>query len=293
MTVNLGQMRAFLAVAERGGVAAAAEALGVTRPAVTMQIKALEQEIGRELFRREGHGFAMNEAGRELLGQVARLLSVVEETDAALARLRDPRRGRLRLGACAPFVLVELLAAFRARRPEVAVASEIANSASLRAAIESGRLDIAVTTLRAPLPGFFNLALTTQRVCAMVPVASPLARRAELGLEELAPLPTVLREPGSMTRALVDDALAARGLKLADAMVVGSREAVKEAAARGLGVAYVLSREVGRDDRLAAVPIPGEDLSATETLLCQQSLAGLGLVRDFIETAREAFGGAA
>lgn len=292
MSVNLGQIRTFLAVADAGGVAAAASALGVSRPAVTMQIKALEQTVGRPLFDRTGHALAINEAGRAFRGHAARLLSIAVRTEAEMLRLRDPARGRLVMGACAPFVLVELVAAFLRRWPCVTIDSEIANSAALREGVESARLDVAIGTLRAPAPGLVNVALLTQRVCAVVRRDDPLAAQRTVALATVAGRPTLIREPGSMTRAIVEQALAARALSLARPTVFGSREAVKEAVANGLGVAFVLSCEVGCDARLAAVPLEGDDLEATEWLLCHPDLAELGLVREMIHVAKATFPGA-
>lgn len=289
MSVNLGQIRTFLAVAEAGGVAAAANALGVSRPAVTMQVKALEKEIGRPLFDRSGHALTINAAGQAFQAHAARLLRIAARTEAEMHRLRDPGCGRLAIGACAPFVLVKLVAEFRRRWPSVAVDSEIANSAALRQGVESGRLDIAIGTLPAPIAGLVSLPLLSQRVCAVIRRDDPLAARPSLALADVVDLPTLIREPGSMTRAIVADALAARGLSLSRPAVFGSREAVKEAAASGLGVAFVLSHEVGQDARLAAVPLEGEDLEATEWLLCHPDLVDLSLVREMIGVATDCF----
>lgn len=247
--------------------------------------------VGRPLFDRSGHALAINEAGQAFRGHAARLLATAARAEAEMLRLRDPARGRLAVGACAPFVQVELLAAFQRRWPAVTVDSEIANSEALREGVESARLDVAIGTLRAPAPGLVNIGLLTQQVCAVVRRDDPLAGERSVALATVAGRPTLIREPGSMTRALVEDALAARGLSLTRPSVFGSRGAVKEAAASGLGVAFVLSREVGCDARLAAVPLEGDDLEATEWLLCHPDLAEPGLAREMIRVAQATFPG--
>jgi DNA-binding transcriptional LysR family regulator len=291
--INLAQLRAFNAVASHNGISAAAQALGVTRPAVAMQIRALEDEVGRPLFERQGHHLELNDAGRSLLPTMRTLNRLLRDADAIVERLGGRDGGGLRIGACAPFVLVPTVAAFRRDHPTVRIATSIANSESLKQAVASHALDMGIATFRKPAgleaDLFHCFPLVGQTVRAIVARSHSWASRASVSAAELAGITTVLREPGSMTRALLLDALEAAGLSLGESLEFGSREAVKEAVAEGLGVGFVLDREVGEDPRLAVLEITGPGMRArlegSEYIFCHRDLAEVGLVRDFLGAA--------
>jgi len=299
MSINLAQLRAFHAVARHGGITAAAQALGVSRPAVTMQVKALEDDVGHPLFTRNGYRFELNEAGLRLFPTVSTLSRLLRETDSLIDRLRDRKHGSVRIGACAPFVLVPTVAAFRRRHPTVGIEASIANSSGLKEAILVHGLDIGIATFRSEpsreCPLFYSLPLVSQTVRAVVARDHPLAGRRSVPLDALAGDTAVLREPGSMTRLLLSDAMEAAGLSFGDTLEFGSREAVKEAVAEGMGVGFVLDREIGVDPRLVALDIVGvvaeSRLVASEYVFCHRDLAEVGLVRDFLDSAQQLWHG--
>lgn len=287
--MNFVQMRAFHAVARHGSISAAAEALGVSKPAVTMQLRALEGTLGTRLFRRQGRVLVLSEAGRRFAGPAMLMSRVLTEIEGMAARLRGKEEGTLAVGACAPFVLVPIVAAFSERFPLIRVETVIANSESLIQSVEDHELDLAIATLPAPRDGLFNHRLVTQSVRAVVAADHPWAGRGSIAIMELRGAACVMRENGSMTRAILERALTHEGVEIHRRIEFTSREAVKEAIAHGLGIGFVLDREIGRDDRLVALNIAGADVSAGEYLFCNKDLAELESVRSFIDVAREVY----
>ncbi|MGD1877653.1 MAG: LysR substrate-binding domain-containing protein [Kiloniellaceae bacterium] len=283
--MNFVQMRAFNAVVRYGSISAAAQQLGVSKPAITQQIRALEDSLGIRLFHRKGNSLAISASGRRFLEPAQVMARVLDEIEVLAARTAGNDEGALRIGACAPFVLVPILAAFAQRYPGIRSCTEMGNSQTLAAKVQNHELDVAIATLRRPPPEFHSICLVTQSVRAVVAAAHPWARRRRVTLADLAGQVCVMRERGSMTRSLIEDAAAAVGVTLDARLELGSREAVKEAVAAGFGVGFVLDREIGRDSALVEVEIAGTGLSAGEYLYCHKDLAGIGAIKAFIDVA--------
>ena len=288
--MNFVQMRAFNAVIRQGSISAAAQELGVSKPAVTMQIKALEEALGVRLFHRKGHSLQITETGRQFLEPVRTMAHVLDEIERIARRTAGNTAGQLRIGVCAPFILVPIVAAFSRRYPGLRAETEVSNSEALATGVQEHELDVAIATLRTPHPEFHSILLLTQTVRAIVPVDHPWANRGTVAIEALAGVPCVMREQGSMTRIILEEAVAAKGHTLDARFEFGSREAVKEAVAYGLGVGFVLDREVGRDHGLVALDITGADLSAGEYLFCHRDLMGIGSIKAFIDAACDVYG---
>lgn len=287
--MNFVQMRAFHAVARHGSVSAAAQELGVSRPAVTIQIRALEETLGARLFNRKGHAMEVSEIGRRFLDPVRTMARILSELEGMSIDTAKNKGGLLRVGACAPFVAVPLVAAFRRSHPGVRIETEMSNSETLYRRVQDHEIDVAVATLMDPPGEFESFRLVTQSVRAIVPVGHPWAELVSISIEDLATVTIVDREFGSMTRRILQDAAAKLGVELSGGLEFGSREAVKEAVAAGLGVGYVFDHEVGRDDGIAALKISGADVSAGEFLYCQKDLAEIGSIKAFIDVAEQMF----
>ena len=126
------------------------------------------------------------------------------------------------------------------------------------------------------------------RLLAFVTRRHPWARRGSVTLSELVGERVLLREQGSSTRKLFETALSRRGITLKEMLEIGSREAVREAVAAGLGVGIVAATELGHDDRIAPIEIADVRLDTVEYLVCLEERRNLRLVRAFFETVRTA-----
>lgn len=269
-TINLYHLEIFRAVAEEGSVSGGAERLSISQPAVSKQVRELERGLGVTLFDRLPRGVRLTEAGELLLGYARRLFAVEAAAERALAEWRGLERGRLAIGASTTigvYLLPEPLAAFHRRYPGVEVRLEIGNTRAIQDMLLSGEVDIALTEGFAEADGLVVEAFQQDELVAVAPPGHPLLSRPGLTIEELCEEPLVMREAGSGTRAVLERALAARGLSARPAMSLGSTEAIKRAVAAGAGVAIVSRLAVAAetaDNRLCVLAL--SDFAITRPL---------------------------
>lgn len=250
------QLRAFHAVAETGSVTEAARRLGLTQPAVTVQVRSLERDRGVRLFDRGPDGLSPTEAGEALFRITRRLFRLYQDAADALQGAAELTFGTLRIGADGPFAAIPILARFAARYPGVRMEARMGNAPETLAALEESRVDVAVLTLDAADPkGLHVIALREQGLRILMPRGHPWAAGTPLRPEALDGVTMVGREEGSATREALDRACAAAGVRPLIRLSLGSREAVREAVAAGLGVAAVLDGETGNDPRLVDRPL--------------------------------------
>jgi len=208
--MNFTQLRAFHAVASEGGFTRGARRIGISQPAVTVQVRALEQRYGIALFRRLGQRIELTEFGRELWQRTRRAFAQIDDLEELLASAGELRVGRLEIGADGPFAVMDLVAAFIGRYPGVRIAVRIGNAARVLADLREARTDLAVLNLIEPDAALHSEALSEDRIVAFVTRGHPLARRRRLELAELAAAPLILREPGSAPTSCSSSARARR-----------------------------------------------------------------------------------
>ncbi len=279
------QLRAFHAVATAQSFTEAARALGVSQPAVSMQVRALEEAYGVELLARGRHGVAPTELGLALLEATRPIFALEAEAAELLRQAGALLGGHLRVGADAPFLVVPLLAAFRKQHPEVALSLSLGNSSQVLRDLLDGRSEVAVLSDRADDPRLFAVAASKSRQVVVVGSEHPWARRRGLRLRDLEGAPMVMREEGSATRRSFAAALRGARVKPSIVMELGSREAIHEAVAAGLGAGVVIEAELGHDARLTALPILDASIEHVEYVVCLAERRRLRMVRAFFEHA--------
>jgi DNA-binding transcriptional LysR family regulator len=266
MHVTLRQLRVFEAVARHLSYTRAAEELHLTQPAVSMQIKQLEESVGLPLFEQMGKRTFLTEAGQEL-HQTSRAIALqLEETEEVLESLKGIRRGRLRIAVAstANYFATRLLAAFCRRYPGISFSLEVTNRESLLRALEANEKDLVI--MGRP-PESLDLEAEPFMDNPLVVIAAPdhpLAGADEVSWERLQQEAFVVREEGSGTRIAMERHFASRGVKLRTGMELSSNEAIKRAVEVGMGLGIVsihtleLELETGRLMvlRAEAFPIP-------------------------------------
>ncbi len=284
--MNYASLRAFHAVATHGSFTRAADALGVTQPTLSAQVKALEDSYGVALFDRRGRGVAATGLGERLLEITRRLFLLEEEADELLSRARDLTTGHLRVAAGSPYYAVPLLAAFGARYPGVHVSLSIGNSEEVLDSLLHYRADVAVISDLEPDPRLEIIPYAEHKLVVVVPRRHAWARARRIRLRDLEGEPMVLREVGSMTRRLFEQAAARQRVRPKVVMEIESREAVSEAVAAGLGIGIVSEAELGHDDRLTAVAVADADMVTREYVVCLKERSRLRIVSAFLDQAR-------
>ncbi len=283
--MSYASLRAFHAVASHGSFTRAAEGLGVTQPTLSAQVKALEETYGVALLDRRGRSVAATGLGEQLLEITRRLFLLEAEADELLSRARDLTAGHLRVAAGGPYYAVPLLAAFSARYPGVHISLSIGNSEEVLDALLHDRADVAVISDLEPDPRLEATQYAEHRLVLFVPRTHPWARGRGIRLRDLEGQPMVLRETGSMTRRMFEQAIAKAKVAPRVVMEIESREAVSEAVAAGLGIGVVSEAEFGHDERLAAVHLTDVTMLTREYVVCLKERRRLRIVSAFLDQA--------
>ena len=282
------QLRAFHYVAISGGFTRAAEELHLTQPAISDQVRKLEEEYDLLLFNRHKKQVSLTPQGEKLLEITRRLFDSEQQALELLSESRALRAGTLRIVADSAHHLLHILARFRERHPGVKISVRAGNTDSVLAALHGYEADIGVLGDLPESRDIEALQLNSTPITAFVARTHPLARRAALSFAELKDLPLVLREEGSKTRRKLEDAARAAGVALIPAIEAEGREAVREIVASGAGIGFVSAAEVGADARRVAIPGEGaEAMVMDEALVCLRDRRGGKLVQAFFDIARE------
>ena len=285
--MNSAQLRAFHAVATSGGFTRASQALHVTQPTLSGQVKALEERYGVKLFERRGRGVELTSLGRGLLEVTRRLYALEAEAEQLLSAARGLSGGQLRVGADAPYHVIPLLADFSRRHPGIQLSLSFGNSETVLQDLFERRSEVAVLADLKADRRLYALPFRRDRLVVFVARGHAWSGRRSIRMAELNGQRLVLREPGSTTRAIFARAMAAAEVVPGEVLEIGSREAVREAVAAGLGIGAVFESEFSRDARLHALAVRDAELDAVEYAACLEERRPVRVVRAFFELLRE------
>jgi DNA-binding transcriptional LysR family regulator len=256
MALNLHHLRVFARVAESGGFTRAAESLRLSQPAVSKAVRELELQTGVPLFERAGRVTRLTAAGESLFARARELFAVEQSAEEELRALRGLNGGVLRVGASttvATYLLFPYLARFRAANPRVELRVSSANTRAIARALLERRLDVALVEGPVQHPKIEVVSWREDELVVIVPPSHRLATKRSIHLRELAGAPLIVREPGSGTRKVAERALAAHDVSPQVTLQLGSTEAIKQAVAAGLGLAFVSRFAVDEQVKLARI----------------------------------------
>lgn len=243
--MDLRQLRYVVAVVDEGGFTRAADELGVAQPSLSQGVRALEAELGVELFHRTPRGVVLTDAGAALLGPARQALRDAETARAAVASVTGLRSGRLDL-VCLPTLAAEpaatLIGTFRRAHPGVTVRLvEPEDVAAVADRLRDGSSEVGLTEVPVGGEDLEVHDLGEQRYVALVPEALDRSLRggARLSLAALDGRPVVTTPPGTSTRRQLDEALAGAGAVPEIAVETDHREAIAPLVAAGAGIALV------------------------------------------------------
>ena len=240
-TLNLGYLATFRLVIQRGSFSAAADVLGISQPAVSLQIRQLEQFLQTRLVERTGRGIKATAAGQALLVHGERIEQAVDETLRSVSAFNHDVSGTITLGTGATaciHLLPPLLQQLRSDYPLLRVGVTTGNTLDIVRAIEENRLDMGLVTL--PVSGrALDVMPVMDEEFVFIASQAQQAMFTDLRPAALHTLPLIAFESGSGTRALIDGWFEASGLTIAPAMQLGSIEAIKRMVRSGLGYSIV------------------------------------------------------
>lgn len=246
----------FRAVAEELSFRKAADQLYLTQPAVSLQIKALEEELGVQLFDRTGHSIVLTPAGRVLLGYACQSGDLLLAAEQEIAALHGVHAGNLALGASttiAQYVLPGLLSGFRRLHPRVHPTLVSGNTEKIVEAVEKHTVALGLIEGPAQNRHVKTEPFLRDELVPIVAASHPWAKRDAVTTAELAAAPLLMRERGSGTRRIVEMALERQGIRrsaLKIAMELDSTETIKSAVEAGLGIGFVSRCALAKDLRL-------------------------------------------
>lgn len=268
--MTYAQLRAFHALAQERNFHRAAERLHLTQPAISIQIRNLERDSSRLLFRRNGHAVGLTDEGRSLLELTSRIFEAESSARQLLSGSDHEFQRTIHLGADGPHVALDLIAAVGKRHPEVCFRVSLANAEASWDNLLSLKVDAVVMANAKSDSRVIAQPISTQSLVALIPIAHELSNRDSVTLAELAGCALVFREQGSNTQRIVDDAYAALRLHVNAVLTMGSREGVKEAVARGMGIGFIFDRELPQDARCTFVKVAGFEDSNADMLICMK-----------------------
>ncbi|HZZ13563.1 MAG TPA: LysR family transcriptional regulator [Paraburkholderia sp.] len=288
------QLITFAVVAEHRNISRAALALHLSQPAVSGQLRQLQDEFGEPLYQRDGRGVRLTPAGEQLASYAARLRDTWRQAHAYRDALRGLEQGTLRIGASttpASYLLPYLIADFRRRFPDVSLHTTDGNTSEIVAAL--GSVDVAM--IEGPVgvdlpPDTAVHAWREDEIVAIMPRAHPLIVAGGAGsvdgrveLSTLGEHPLVVREAGSAVRQIVERAFARAGVPMRVALEIAGVEGVKEAVRAGMGIGFVSAMSMRHEDgALSLFSLNPEPLTRRFSILVPHASAPSRVVEQFL-----------
>ncbi len=241
LPISLRQLQVFESVARHLSHSRAAEELYLSQPAVSMQLKQLEQTIGMPLFEQAGKKLFLTEAGRELLQYSRNILELVNEMEGVFGEMRGLERGRLSISvvSTANYFMPQLLAKFIQAHPKIQVSLSVANRDSVVRQLADNIADLAIMGQPPEGADMRAEAFMQNPLVAIAAPAHPLARAKKIQPRQLAKETFLLREQGSGTRGVVERFFASHHLALPAHMEMDTNEAIKQSVQAGMGIGII------------------------------------------------------
>jgi len=239
--ITLKQFKIIEAVVEHNSYTDAAKALFMSQPAVSMQIKQIEEQIGLQLFERSGKRIKATEAGQELLHYARNIRQQLEEAETVLEELKGLKRGKLHLtmASTANYFAPRLIAAFHHQYPGAKVTLDVTNRSGLLEALDNNSTDMAIMGRPPEGHELTGISFLDNPLVVIAWPEHPLAQCKAIRLSDVAGKPFIVREPASGTRMAIDRYFAEHRLSLTPGMEMNRSEAIKQAVMAELGLGIV------------------------------------------------------
>ena len=269
MPISHAHLRSFHAVATHGSFTRAAEFLHITQPTLSGQVKELEERYGIKLFIRHGRHIELTDIGRSAHAITRHMIRYEEEVEQLFLSARALTSGKLLVAADSPYIVTPLLAQFQRLYPGIQISIQYGNSQQLMSWLVSNRCDVAfLPNIPQDDERLFSIPLAPDRLVVFVNQDHNWADRRSITMEELLEQRIILREKGSRTRSIFEEAVERMGGKLNNVMEISGREGVREAVAAGFGVGIVAENELVADSRLRPLRVSNAELIHEEYFIC-------------------------
>lgn len=284
--MSYSQLRAFHAVATYGGFSKAAAKLNLTQPAISDQVRKLEERFDVLLFDRRKRLVRTTDLGARLLEITRRMFEMEDEALELLSESQALRTGSIHVAADSPAYAVKLIRAFRTEYPGISISLGVCNSEDVLHRLLNYDADIGLLAQAPRDARLKTMSLSGDPIIAFVSRDHPLADKKQISLSTLAEMPVIMREPGSNTRRIVEQEAARIGSEFNVVMETNSREAMRDSALAGIGVGILSKPEFGEDERLVPLELSDCKKRLSESVVCLKERAHLRMVNAFWQTAK-------
>lgn len=236
------QLRYFHTVAETGSFTRASQELLLTQPAVSNQIKNLEEDLGQKLFERQGRRIQLTRAGEILHTHTRKIFQQLREAETILEDLKSLETGSLSLGTVdviSIYVLPKIFRDFHEKYPRIEISIEVDNSTSISRGVLEGELDLGFVTLSVEDKNLVSIPIYQDRMLVIAPAGHPLASKKVVSLADLEQTTIIVYKKGSVTRKIIEGIFEKEGRTLMPDMEIDRPEAMKKLVEAGLGVSIL------------------------------------------------------
>ena len=297
--MDLRQLLTFRTVVDKGSFSQAAEELEVSQPAVSFQIRALEERLGHRLLDRSGRRVTLTEAGEVVYRYSRRMIGLEAELEREMGEIGTRISGRLVLGSSTgpgEVLLPRLLGAFHREHPDVRVSLMVSDTQTVCERVLDDELELGIVGAARAQRGLVFEPFVRDELVAIVPPGHPLASRGAVSLEELVAQPMLIQQEGSGVRSVVEAALRESGVRERDlkvAMELGLQQSVKAAVLDGFGITVISRLAVERelaDGSLVALALEGAGLERSFFAVRHAGRTPKRVTQTFVDFARAELG---
>jgi DNA-binding transcriptional LysR family regulator len=259
--LNLNQLRVFYHAAKNLNYTVAAGELFITQPAVTAQMKAFEESCNLKLFRKKGRSLFLTDEGRTLFGYAEKIFKYEKEIESAIEDMHELKRGVLSVGttkAYARYFMPLMLSSFHESYPDIKIQLNEGSSLDMTNSLLDFKNEVAVIAKAAEVPEVNFVPFSKEEMAVIVAPGHPLTRKKAVSFKDLAHEPFIMKENGSGTRKLVENAFALVDCEPNILMETSNTEFIKELVQRGDGISIVVKEAAAlelSEKKLAQVPL--------------------------------------
>lgn len=280
------QLKAFHWVALHNGFSRAAEALYLTQPAISEQVRKLEQEHDVLLFHRERKRVYLTEAGEQLFRFTKQYFEIESQIEDFMSETSAAVDGELRIIADSAHHVTNFLGRFCKKYPQVTVTLRVGNTEDILEELRAYNAEIGIAGNFVASKDMVSVDLGSTEIVAFSSRDIVPSTQTSLTVRDLAKLPLIFRETGSKTRSKLEEEAKKQGVVLTPAIVAQGREAVRELVASGAGIGFVSQAEYGHDDRVSQIPLQDVNISMSESMVHLAQRSDVKVIRAFMEFVR-------
>ena len=280
--MRYSQLRAFHFVAIYSSFSIAAEKLKISQPAVSEQVKKLEQNYDTLLLRRHNKKISLTETGEELVILTKQLFEVEQQIEDYISETGQDLKGSIRIIADSASHVLNILAAFRKKYPNVKVILRSGNSEEVEKALRSFNAEIGIMP---NLSNKFDIGMKFIGSSNIIAFGQPdylKPNKSILKMIDVKRLPIIFREKGSTTRQIIEEEAKKQGVQLRPIIEVEGREAMRELVASGAGIGFISEAEFINDSRVVKANLYGSNLIMNETVAFLKQRGNVRVIKNFL-----------